>query len=263
MENKNLYSIITHSPSLLSFPTDFKYIRIMKRFFVQVIIPILILISLGIAIILAINYSDRENEESLDDDIFGVNGIDLFINDKEKYKEWAYNAGYDTIGILKQDLNFKIIDKYNSWRRSIYSDKKIEEFRAFNREEQLKKSGLNIDDLKTRGMLSGIDRYGNNSYGKNQLYLDPGDGISSDYDRTSDLRYSFYAAKLCSFLSITTGKGYDNSDLIKIEKYLKKYYKSNDIQDWEINEYHSSYILYNNVDLWLLIDRLLNNLYED
>ena len=90
-----------------------------------------------------------------------------------------------------------------------------------------------------------------------------GDGFPSGQDRTSDLRYSFYAANLCSFLSKTTGKVYDNLDLIKKKKYLKKYYSSNDIQYWEIKEYHSSYILYNNIDLWLLIDKLLNNLYED
>tara|TARA_R110002012_G_scaffold321264_1_gene548420 strand:- start:80 stop:757 length:678 start_codon:yes stop_codon:yes gene_type:complete len=225
---------------MLSFPTDFKYIRIMKRFFVQVIIPILILISVGIAIILAIGDDDVRTTTDTN--------IDTWIDNKQKFVEWAYNEGYDTIGILKQDIDIIIIFDFLKWETSFYSETKLEEFRSFNREEQLEKSGLNVDDLKS---LDG------------NLNLKPGDGISSGYNRTSDLRYTFYSAKLCSFLSKTIGKGYDNSDLIKIEEYLKKYYKSNDIQYWEINEYHSSYILYNNVDLWLLIDRLLNNLYED
>ena len=212
----------------------------MKRFFVQVIIPILILISLGIAIILAIGDDDVRTTTDTN--------IDTWIDNKQKFVEWAHKKGYDTIGILKQDIDINIIFDFLKWETSLYSETKLNEFRSFNREMQLEKSGLNVDDLKS---LDG------------NLNFKPGDGISSDYDRTSDLRYSFYAAKLCSFLSKTTGKGYDNSDLIKIEEYLKKYYKSNDIQYWEVNEYHSSYILYNNIDLWLLIDRLLNNLYED
>ena len=212
----------------------------MKKQIIKVIVPVLIIISGAIAIILAIVNNDVRTTNDTN--------IDTWIDNKQKFVEWAHKKGYDTIGILKQDIDINIIFDFLKWETSLYSETKLNEFRSFNREMQLEKSGLNVDDLKS---LDG------------NLNFKPGDGISSDYDRTSDLRYSFYAAKLCSFLSKTTGKGYDNSDLIKIEEYLKKYYKSNDIQYWEVNEYHSSYILYNNIDLWLLIDRLLNNLYED
>ena len=170
------------------------------------------------------------------------------IENIQDYLLWAYNKGYDTIGMYNQDFDYKIYREWSKFEKSRYDDDKLRGLLSYNVKKQLQISGLNVDNLKS---LDG------------NLNLKPGDGISSGYNRTSDLRYTFYSAKLCSFLSKTTGKGYDNSDLIKIEKYLKKYYKSNDIQYWEINEYHSSYILYNNVDLWLLIDRLLNNLYED
>jgi len=97
----------------------------------------------------------------------------------------------------------------------------------------IKVYGLKIDDLKS-------------SDGK--LYLSKGDGKSSGEINYSEEQLIFYAYKLSGYL-------YKKEVANDVLVYLKENHIV-DVVIWDVDEYHSAWILKNNAGLWKFIDDL-------
>ena len=97
----------------------------------------------------------------------------------------------------------------------------------------IKVYGLKIDDLKS-------------SDGK--LYLSKGDGASSGEINYSEEQLMFYAYKLSGYL-------YKKEVANDVLVYLKENHIV-DVVIWDLDKYHSAWILKNNAGLWKFINDL-------
>jgi hypothetical protein len=151
------------------------------------------------------------------------------------YKSESRDKNFELRQQAKKEISSKENEEYREKRNSLMARRAAIEAGLFEElnSQGIKVYGLKIDDLKS-------------SDGK--LYLSKGDGASSGEINYSEEQLIFYAYKLSGYL-------YKKEVANDVLVYLKENHIV-DVVIWDVDKYHSAWILKNNAGLWKFIDDL-------